>query len=899
MKKVTKFLAVLLALVLVIGAIPVSAASTDVKLKKEKKTLYLGGCKGTKSNGKKAKFYEYLSVKKIVENYDSKTMEFVLEVNEDKGKLNTGEVTTNNSKGRITAKAVGTVYVTVTVRKKSTQKPLLSRDVKITVNKNADKDFTVKGIKDGGEYEVGEKLTVTMARSNDTDYRELLSDDAGVTLTKKTTKGTKYVVNFEKAGTYTIKARTYQSNTYKGTTAEKTFKVTVTGGAEPTTTPEPTPTPTTEPTATPTPTEAPVGDLAIKQTKLNAFVVSGVKDAASIKAADITVYTKLAGTETEAPFGAIKDVSAKENDLTVQMYSTFDAEQTYYVKIAGVTEKALTFKAANYRKEDIAKIGITNTKVLYNQMADLGIRYYNADGVDITEKVESIIPVVTLSPSSNITDAFVSGNQVYFMAPDKTCVFEISITKGLTEYGEAITLKNEFAVTSFEPKSSGLIYTVTNDDGVYLKKDDKLGTSFAYKDSAVIEALFVYDDGSVKTLDQEGVDYVTTSNPDVLFIGTKCPTGGYYLIANNAGESTVLFYKGGANGKFVGSAKVTVNPEKKPVAIDAKVSKVNLNVNPLVGDTLEITATVKDQYGNALTGQPITITQTDGTKTVTGIASFGGFIDGKLTVKGSDIVLNSGVPGGAIMATVSSGSLSATVTFTVANQDKPNLWKVNSVPEAKNIQLNTGILAGDAKPSVATMSVEGMNLQYFVRTENLKMLGKNPTPAMKASEFGIATGETAYFYTITKDGKLLESVTGTLITNVGGKLTFQAFGVNEKLEAGNYLVMFYSVTGGDTTSNVSILDSRSITVVDNQPAPVINRKAEKSANPSDIDAFNECYEIIIGEKALEASAVKAVNVHKDTEGRRFFESVTILIHNDIYGDFIKEYSIPNSIGLIK
>nr|MCR5726673.1 hypothetical protein [Lachnospiraceae bacterium] len=109
MKKVTKLLAVLLALVLVIGAIPVSAASTDVKLKKEKKTLYLGGCKGTKSNGKKAKFYEYLNVKKIVENYDSKTMEFVLEVNEDKGKLNTGEVTTNNSKGRITAKAVGTV----------------------------------------------------------------------------------------------------------------------------------------------------------------------------------------------------------------------------------------------------------------------------------------------------------------------------------------------------------------------------------------------------------------------------------------------------------------------------------------------------------------------------------------------------------------------------------------------------------------------------------------------------------------------------------------------------------------------------------------------------------------------------------------------------------------------
>ena len=78
MKKAVKLLAAVLALVLVIGAIPVQAAST-ISFKKSSKILYLGGCIGKKANGKKAKYYSFLKVKNNLKGFNSKTMDIKLE----------------------------------------------------------------------------------------------------------------------------------------------------------------------------------------------------------------------------------------------------------------------------------------------------------------------------------------------------------------------------------------------------------------------------------------------------------------------------------------------------------------------------------------------------------------------------------------------------------------------------------------------------------------------------------------------------------------------------------------------------------------------------------------------------------------------------------------------------
>ena len=73
MKRFLKFLATLLAMTLIIGTVPVSAAS-GLTFKNPSKAIYVGKCTGTKSNGKKAKNKTYCKATSLVEGYDSKTM---------------------------------------------------------------------------------------------------------------------------------------------------------------------------------------------------------------------------------------------------------------------------------------------------------------------------------------------------------------------------------------------------------------------------------------------------------------------------------------------------------------------------------------------------------------------------------------------------------------------------------------------------------------------------------------------------------------------------------------------------------------------------------------------------------------------------------------------------------
>ena len=127
MKRVTKLLAALLVFVLVIGVVPVAAASTP-SLKSTSKILYLGGCKGTKANGTKAKFYESIKASKLLKGFKSSTMDIKLESSNEK------VAKVSNSNGTITAVGRGTAKVMITVRNKSTEKTIFAKEVKITTN---------------------------------------------------------------------------------------------------------------------------------------------------------------------------------------------------------------------------------------------------------------------------------------------------------------------------------------------------------------------------------------------------------------------------------------------------------------------------------------------------------------------------------------------------------------------------------------------------------------------------------------------------------------------------------------------------------------------------------------------------------------------------------------------
>ncbi|MCR5206221.1 MAG: hypothetical protein K6E47_14425 [Lachnospiraceae bacterium] len=887
MKRVTKLLAVLLALVLVIGAVPVQAASDTPSLKKTSKTLYVGGCKGKKANGTAAKYYDYCKATKLLSGYTSKTMSISLESDNEK------VCTVNGSK--IYAKGKGTANVTITIAKKNKPGvPIFAKSVKITVKKNADADFSVTGIKDGAEYELGKTLSIVMKRDKDNDLRKLTCDNPDAVVTKKNKYGSKYTVKFAKAGTYVFTATTYQSSKYSAATAKKTFTVTVKGEA-PKPTEEPTPVPTE--VVTPTPTTVP-SKASVKQTSLDTFVISGVENAADIKAKDITLYIKLTADVKSDRSSYIKNVSADGKDVTVQLISEFDSNTDYYVNFTGNTGEDMSFKAITGDQSEIASFKVLNTMVLSGQMVDLDIKYYDVNGIDITNKVKGKV-TINVSLPANTYDPFASGTQIYFSEPDKSAKFTITVTKGYN-YGEPINIVQDVVISSYQPKFHHILYTVTKDDGVYMKSTDERVSSFANDPgvSPVIEVLFVYVDEvtqkeTYKTLAEEGITSLKTDNEKTMMIGTKASSGGYYLLPINTGKASVLFMKG---EKVVTWADVEIKAERKVNNITASLNKNFLNVNGLAGDAIELTAVVTDQYGGVLKGRTITASQIDYTL-ANGAVSFGTFSDGKLKIKGSDITY---LKEGPIQIKLTCEGKECTVMFQIADKSEATEWKW-SEPGITLISIDTAIKEGDIKPQVASMSIEGTNGNYTVKKEFLTFCGKPVTAAIKASEFGMAEGTVIYAYTIQKDGQYLAS-RPDLVTDDSIELKFTGYEFQKKLAAGlevgkttQYTVSAFRIVLGGATSEVKPLGQKNIVVTNNQPKVTYKVVKNKTNETTGVGIVNDCFEFYIDGAKLPASAVKDAEFITSGDGTsKAVQTVTITISNSVYGDYTQKIKFDSA-----
>lgn len=867
MKKVTKVLALVLALVLVIGVVPVQAASS-VSLKKSSKVLYLGGCIGKKANGKKASYYSFLKVKKFLKNFDSKTMDVKLE-SEDPS-----IASVSNKTAKITAKKRGTTEVIVTVRNKKTEQTLMSKSLEIVVKKNSDKNFEVSGITDGKEYKVGDKITVKMPRTNDDDYRRLTCSSSDVKLDKTGSYGSEYTVTFKKAGTYTIKAETYQTSTYKGTIYSKSFNVTVKGEDKP------------EPTVTPTPVAS---KLTAKQTALDTVEITGFANPAEIKASDLEIYYEV--FDAKIDWTLIKEVKAADDKLIITMITNFTGDTEFKVAKKGDKDAVASFKAISATEKDIASMSVTPNKVLVNTETEVEVKYFNKDKIDITSSVkDKVYPMINVL--SDPLDAYAIGTSVCLLKANIAAKFEISVYIGQDGIGNPIYVKNEFVVVSEVSKPNGFKYTVKEDNGTYLKETDTLSTSFAINaTNPVIEVLFEYIDpttgkSSFNTLSQEGITKIEPADKTILFIGAQSPTGGYYLKPNKPGTTSLLFYKGDAVVPNV-TAKVTVLGEAKASSVVATVSKQTLNVNPMLSDKLEIKVTVKDQYGKELKDQPITIEQTEQTKNNTGIASFGTFVDGVLVVNGSNIVLNAGRTQGTIQAVIKSGSGQYTVQFNVANIETANTAVLTSNPEQSSITLKTGIKAGDVKPETFSISIQSRNGAYTVKNENMVLYPKQVANPIKNTDLGVADGATVYLYSIRYTDKNNQSKYLTtlpaLATDGVTEVIFKAYDYQSKLEEGTYIIQAYKVVAGTANSNITPIGQKTINVVNDQPVIGYKQTKVTTTYSVDVDVVKDCFEFTVDGKKLEVLEVVAAEMNTAADGTKFVKSATIRINNDVYG----------------
>ena len=222
MRQFLKSVAILLALILTIGAVPESAnaASEPVLSMADDKILYLDGSKGVKeSDGSTCSVSYKKKVTNMIIGYDFDKMSVSL-------KSSDTDIVRISKKEYIVAESVGKATVTVTVYN-ANKKKIFKHDLLVNVKKNADR-VLYEGIKDNDVVRVGQTLEISLPTNDkDTDRRDLLADKPELVEITPMEAANTWSVKFLTPGDITFTGRAYQSSIYTGTTAQVQFKASI------------------------------------------------------------------------------------------------------------------------------------------------------------------------------------------------------------------------------------------------------------------------------------------------------------------------------------------------------------------------------------------------------------------------------------------------------------------------------------------------------------------------------------------------------------------------------------------------------------------------------------------------------------------------------------------------
>lgn len=839
------------ALTLIMGSIPVSAATTTYSLTKASKTIYLGGCKGYKENGTKAPYYSYITASKYINNYDESTQKIVLTTEDP------DIVTVNNKKGRINAAGIGVTNVTFELFDKDDtdlKNPLFSKSMKITVKKNAtEESLVVKGIEDGAELVTNKAYTVSVPRDNtvDTDLRRLVCDDDEVVITASGTR--KWKVKFTEPGEYILYAEAYQSATYAKATITKAIEVIVEEAAAPTPTPTKAPTkaptqaPTQAPTAAPTkapttaPTQAPTAaptatptpaapaKLAVQQLSSTKFKLTGSAITAYTKASDIsfsTLYSTYKINQTLMP----KNYIPKDGSVEIELYSAFSSGTTY---VFGVGDEEVSFVGAGTALSDVKRIEIVSKEILFDQDVELDIRCYTASGVDITEESGAGFYINTEAVGGDTGDYYVSGKYIHFTKKDASATIKATLITGMdqTTYQD-IVVSTVGSVYSYQPHVTSTIYTFTDaTDSVYLKSSDTLNVRVAVGDTVNFEALFTFSDGTTKNLSQAGVTGLefarSASKSDIAFSTGTTVSGGYSIYAFAEGSDVIIIKAG---EEPIATVPITVSAARKVSQVSISQTKSLLNTNSVANDSITFTAKVTDQYNQPVDTANISVAQA--TTNVNAGSVAGGYftpVSGKpgeytYTLQGTDVTINSAL-------TIASFQLVATcdnVTRNMSFQGKNSAYSDASIA-SYGVRLSTTSATID-KGAVAYLSNASQNVTVqanvtdangFYLTDSMgAMRTSAPTAALKCTDLGVSDGTTVLCYTIDKNGTVLTTLPAQ-ITYEGNKIVVKPFtdsGDATGLAVGTYKINVYKITARTSGSSVSNVATCTIVVKDSVPS---------------------------------------------------------------------------------
>ena len=846
MKKFFKALALVLALTLIFGTIPASAAVNPDNVRKEK-TLYVNGTKGKTADGVESKlqarttYWKLLKIKKAEAKKLGITATSaapeIIKTNDDTMGVRAYAIGGTKDKPIVITLSDGTnLYKVNMVAKKSAETVAFGRDFV-----DAEKEFSVNTT-----YELSLPRSLNGVKL-DTDERRLIVKDADgneaaadvVEVKEDATAPRLWTVKFLKAGKYTLVGEAFQSKKYNGTTAS--YEITI---------------------------EVKTPELEdIKQTAVNAFQLTFNGDASAIDFKPQEIYYKVA--DSVVPFSLLKEVKVNADDNTkvdVTMYGNFKGGVEYFVKVGDVVK---SFVACGTDAKDIVDLVITTTSVEYGEFRDIEYKYLNKDGIDITKANDTLKPSFELV-SNNPEEVIVSATTIYFHEKDKTATIKGSVTTDwgseATNYQPVVIPSNEATIVSTDhvsAKFTGMVWSFEGDgSAAKVAKDAKNIHDYAIDDNVVLNIWFKYEkDGNTTyaTLADEKVSRVEVSDENFGVV-TDVQLGKSYVKIKGikaVDNMPVILYKKNAEGKDEAFQTVNINIKaaRKVSSVVLSASKTNLNLETTGGfeDEVKLTLKVTDQYGDGVPGSKsgaITTEQTDVTKTNVGVVNiakvnwtegdpgvytasvtagaFSWAMKDSTTTVVSDIAVGGSVVLSAKVANVGSNNIG------IAVADKTSVTAISYIPTLSAATLDIAVKE-DNDLSSSTFSVTkskagfaaGTLAPTFLTADTFKNADKFKSGG---ALYSAAAG--SFYYTVTLDGVQLNNREINNATIAAEKV--KSFDVNTivpvfesgntsgsaiQIKKGTYVFTLYTVAGTGDDRYLSNAGSKTLVVSDSQIIP--------------------------------------------------------------------------------
>ncbi len=844
------------------GNVPVFAKSKKpgqnktVTLKETVKVLFLGECKGLTKDGVPADYLSELNVRTAIEGFNKKDYSITLKTK------NADVATVSSKKDRIYANGIGQTKVVIKVKSKKDKTVVLKKSISIVVKKSADNaGFVVTGITDGQTVYEGDELTVSMP-GDYTDVRTVICEDEGITILPQP-DGKSFRLIFEEAGDYYLIAGAYLSPEYDGFTAYREFDITVKNKK-----------------------------ATVRQTESDKLVFEGGPVDEELEAGDIMIESDENGIKMFYCYAAKAEVN--DDCAQITLFKCLESRKTYYLEYDGLT---FEFVSGGSGKEEVASFEITETSVRAGEDKQLTFRYYNSEGMDITasveEELDSCIELEIVDPEQQY-DAYITVHKLYVLEEGKKIEIKAKLDLGIIgDDTENRILYSTQTITSLPKKGETFTgktwYSLKKEDGKYLKWGEKSVNSVPLGDSVVFQALFEMDDGRYRTLSEIGITEIIVGDMRVAMIGSEAASGGYNIVLNSEGSSSIICFMG---EKSVATFEINVVPKRKASELRTELSKQYLNTDDYADDQIILKADVYDQYGDLFKVDSISVEQPESCIKQVGAVKFNEAAPGRFIIYGWECPKSTEQK--AVRATVSAEGFSEEILFyicDIAYDDRCTDYEYKLEIDG-NIVIDTATGLTGEEPQSTFVTVKISQNGYYVSEGTGLFFSGLPSVRNGAEYYGVEPGECLYGITVgyreerTDNPVFCEE--GNCIVPAYTELEFVPYVWGEKLLPGFYEITVYMIKTKEEMSDIRECDRVTLIVVDSDPEIEVTQ-IKQSCTVRETDwksAVTKYFDFRYGGEDISKYVTK-VDCVEASNGNVFIRSVDFMIPDPYFGLFTK------------